>query len=237
MALNLGTILASSARERPGHPLIRLNEQSWSYAEVDRAARGIASSLIERGLGPGDKVALLVPNVPEFTQAYFGILYAGCTVVPLNVLLSAPEVTYHVQDSEAKLLIAHPLFSNPATKGAEGAGVPLVWAGGEVPGAPSLVELAEALLFFSGRPEITDEIRGMLERAVAADPGIEKGLWLLGFAAAQSGDDEQAIAFWQRLVQQMEPASDAASAVQEQISQARVRLGIEPGADWPGIRI
>ncbi|MCZ6569378.1 MAG: long-chain fatty acid--CoA ligase [Deltaproteobacteria bacterium] len=144
MALNLGTILASSARERPGHPLIRLNEQSWSYAEVDRAARGIASSLIERGLGPGDKVALLVPNVPEFTQAYFGILYAGCTVVPLNVLLSAPEVTYHVQDSEAKLLIAHPLFSNPATKGAEGAGVPLVWAGGEVPGAPSLVELAEA---------------------------------------------------------------------------------------------
>ncbi len=144
MALNLGTILASSARERPGHPLIRLNEQSWSYAEVDRAARGIASSLTERGLGPGDKVALLVPNVPEFTQAYFGILYAGCAVVPLNVLLSAPEVTYHVQDSEAKLLIAHPLFSNPATKGAEGAGVPLVWAGGEVPGAPSLVELAEA---------------------------------------------------------------------------------------------
>ena len=100
-----------------------------------------------------------------------------------------------------------------------------------------LVELAEALLFSSGRPEITDEIRGMLERAVAADPGIEKGLWLLGFAAAQSGDDAQAIAFWQRLLQQMEPASGAASALQEQISQARVRLGIEPGADWPGIRI
>ncbi len=157
MALNLGTILASSARERPGHPLIRLNEQTWSYAEVDRAARGIASSLIERGLGPGDKVALLVPNVPEFTPAYFGILYAGCTVVPLNVLLSPPEVTYHLQDSEAKLLIAHPFFSDPATKGAEGAGVPLVWAGGEVPGAPSLVELAEAAPLEAIHPTLPDD--------------------------------------------------------------------------------
>ncbi len=157
MALNLGTILASSARERPGHPLIRLNEQSWSYAEVDRAARGIASSLIQRGLGPGDKVALLVPNVPEFTPAYFGILYAGCTVVPLNVLLSAPEVSYHVQDSEAKLLIAHPFFSEPATKGAEEAGVPLVWAGGEVPGAPSLVELTQAAPLEAIHPTLPDD--------------------------------------------------------------------------------
>ena len=157
MALNLGTILASSARERPGHPLIRLNEQSWSYAEVDRAARGIASSLIERGLGPGDKVALLVPNVPEFTPAYFGILYAGCTVVPLNVLLSAPEVSYHVQDSEAKLLIAHPFFSEPATKGAEEAGVPLVWAGGEVPGAPSLMELTQAAPLEAIHPTLPDD--------------------------------------------------------------------------------
>ena len=48
----------------------------------------------------GRSVALLVPNVPEFTIAYFGILYAGCTVVPLNVLLSAPEVAYHLEGLE-----------------------------------------------------------------------------------------------------------------------------------------
>ena len=100
-----------------------------------------------------------------------------------------------------------------------------------------LVELAEALMFSSGRSEITDEIRAMLERAVSADPGIEKGLWLLGIAAAQSGDDEQAIVFWQRLVQQMDPASAVAASVQKQISQAQTRVGIEPGAPWPGIQI
>jgi len=144
MALNLGTILNNSARDRASHPAILWNERSWSYAELDRAARGIATSLSEQELLPGDKVALLVPNVPEFTMAYFGILYAGCTVVPLNVLLSAPEVTYHLQDSEAKLLIAHPFFTDSATKGAEGAGVRVVWAGGEVAGSPSLEALAGA---------------------------------------------------------------------------------------------
>ncbi len=144
MALNLGTILSTAARERPEHAAIRLNDRVVSYAELERAALGVAASLHSRGLAPGDHVAVMIPNVPEFTIAYFGILYAGCTVVPLNVLLSAPEVTYHLQDSEAKLLIAHPLFADPATKGAEGGGVPVVWGGGEVPGAPSLTELAEA---------------------------------------------------------------------------------------------
>jgi long-chain acyl-CoA synthetase len=142
MSLNLGTILEDSARERPNHPAVKLNDASLSYAQLDRAARGVASSLQRRGLEPGSHVALMIPNVPEFTIAYFGILYAGCGVVPLNVLLSAPEVAYHLQDSDSQLLIAHPFFTDPATKGAEGAGVPIVWAGGEGPG--TLAELGEA---------------------------------------------------------------------------------------------
>jgi long-chain acyl-CoA synthetase len=141
MTLNLGLILASSARERADHTAIRLNDRTVTYAELDRAARGVAAALRERGLVPGDTVALMIPNVPEFSMAYFGILYAGCTVVPLNVLLSGPEVTYHLQDSGSRLLIAHPFFADPATKGAEGAGVDVVWAGGD--GTPNLQVLIE----------------------------------------------------------------------------------------------
>jgi long-chain acyl-CoA synthetase len=133
MQLNLGSILQGTAATRPDHPAIRLGEASLTYAELDRAARGIATSLRARGIEPGQSVAIMIPNLPEFTQAYYGILYAGCTVVPLNVLLSAPEVTYHLQDSGAKLLFAHPLFAEPARKGAEGAGVPLVVAAGDGP--------------------------------------------------------------------------------------------------------
>jgi len=129
MHLNLGAILAGSADAHPERPAVRMNERVLSYAELDRAARGVATALRERGVSPGDAVALLVPNVPEFTIAYFGILYAGGRVVPLNVLLSGPEVQYHLEDSESRILVAHPFFEKPARAGAEAAGVPLVWAG------------------------------------------------------------------------------------------------------------
>jgi len=127
MNLNLGAILQASAECRPDHPAIRFNERTVSYAELDRAARGVAKSLRDRGLDAGDKVAILVPNLPEFTITYFGILYAGCTVVPLNVLLASPEVRYHLEDSEAALLFAHPLFEASAKAGAAEAGVPVIW--------------------------------------------------------------------------------------------------------------
>ena len=142
MTLNLGSILQASADSRPTHPAIRLGERTVSYAELDRAARGMASSLRARGIEPGETVAILVPNLPEFTIAYFGILYAGCTVVPLNVLLSAPEVTYHLEDSKARLLFAHPLFGDAVRAGASDAGIPVVWVGGE--GDDSVEAMASA---------------------------------------------------------------------------------------------
>jgi long-chain acyl-CoA synthetase len=131
MQLNLGVILQESASTRPDHIAIRLNERTLTYAEVDREARVIAAGFRALGIAPGQTIAVLIPNVPEFTTTYFGILYAGCTVVPLNVLLSAPEVTYHLEDSEAKLLIAHPFFLESARAGASAAGIPVIWTNGE----------------------------------------------------------------------------------------------------------
>jgi long-chain acyl-CoA synthetase len=145
VSLNLGSILHASADEHPTHPAIRLGEHTVSYAELDRAARSVATSLRARGIEPGETVAILVPNVPEFTIAYFGILYAGCTVVPLNVLLSAPEVTYHLEDSRARLLFAHPFFGDPVREGASRAGVPVVWVGGEGPDTVEAMASAEPM--------------------------------------------------------------------------------------------
>jgi len=142
MYLNLASILLGSAEQRPDQVALRLDERALTYRELDRAARGVATALRQRGLGPGDRVALLVPNVPEFSIAYFGSLYAGCAVVPLNVLLASPEVTYHLQDSGARLLVAHPLFEKPAREGAAQAGVPVVVAAPE--GPDSLGEMAAA---------------------------------------------------------------------------------------------
>jgi len=142
MHLNLGTILQASAQARPDHVAIRHDARAISYRELDRAARGVAAALRARGVERGDRVALLVPNVPEFTIAYYGILYAGGTVVPINVLAAAPEVTYFLQDAGAKLLIAHPLFADSAKKGARDAGAPVVWTTGDGDADESLPAMA-----------------------------------------------------------------------------------------------
>jgi long-chain acyl-CoA synthetase len=60
----------------------------------------VANGLRARGLGPGHRVALSCPNTPHFPVAYFGILKAGATVVPLNVLFKPPEIAYHLRDAE-----------------------------------------------------------------------------------------------------------------------------------------
>ena len=131
MYLNLGSILSANANEKPDSIVLRAGDLELSYGELDRAARGVATNLRSRGITPGDKVALLVPNVPEFSIAYFGILYAGATVVPINILAAAPEVTYFLKDSDSRLLIVHPLFEEPGRKGAAPLSVPVVIAEGE----------------------------------------------------------------------------------------------------------
>ncbi|MEU5879384.1 long-chain fatty acid--CoA ligase [Spirillospora sp. NPDC047279] len=102
--LNLATVLEDSAREAPDQAALVLGETRYPYSTVDAVACQIANLLVSRGIGKGDKVALACPNVPYFPFVYYGILKAGATVVPLNVLFQAGEITYHLDDSDAKAL-------------------------------------------------------------------------------------------------------------------------------------
>ncbi len=103
---NLSRLLSDSAGSHPDRPAIIFGGSSLTYAELDAAANRVAHLLVSRGIEPGDKVALSSPNVPYFTIIYFGILKAGATVVPLNILLKPREVAYHLADSEAKAYFA-----------------------------------------------------------------------------------------------------------------------------------
>ena len=103
---NLAGFLDDSAVRHPERTAIVFGELRLSYAQVEAAAGQVANLLTEAGVRPGDKVALSMPNLPYFTFAYYGILKAGATVVPLNVLLKPREVAYHLQDSDAKVFIA-----------------------------------------------------------------------------------------------------------------------------------
>ena len=99
---NLSTLLEDSARNYPDRDAVVLGDTRLTYAQVNGAANQVANLLVSRGIRPGDKVALTCPNLPYFTIVYYGILKAGATVVPLNVLLKGREVAYHLDDSDAK---------------------------------------------------------------------------------------------------------------------------------------
>ena len=99
--LNLSVLLEDSARKYPDRDAVVLGETRLTYQQVDAAANQVANLLVERGIQPGQKVALSCPNLPYFPIVYYGILKAGAVVVPLNVLLKGREVAYHLADSEA----------------------------------------------------------------------------------------------------------------------------------------
>ncbi|PUA79755.1 long-chain-fatty-acid--CoA ligase [Nocardioides currus] len=99
---SLASLLEKSAAAYPEREAVVLGDTRLTYAQVDGAANQVANLLVSRGIEPGDKVALSCPNLPFFPIVYNGILKAGATVVPLNVLLKGREVAYHLADSEAK---------------------------------------------------------------------------------------------------------------------------------------
>lgn len=103
---NLAALLEKSAALHPDRVAVVFGPHRLSYAQVDGAANQVANLLVARGISPGDKVAISIPNLPYFTSIYFGILKAGATVVPLNVLLRGREIAYHLNDSEAKAYFA-----------------------------------------------------------------------------------------------------------------------------------
>ncbi|RMG19852.1 MAG: long-chain fatty acid--CoA ligase [Bacteroidetes bacterium] len=100
--LNLSVILEDSARRYPQKTAFTFMDTSLSFSQINAAANQVANGLRQMGIEPGDKVAISCLNLPYFPIIYFGILKAGAVVVPLSVLLKKDEITYHLEDSDAK---------------------------------------------------------------------------------------------------------------------------------------
>nr|MDT0523394.1 AMP-binding protein [Streptomyces sp. DSM 41633] len=84
MTLSVASILAESALRRPEHPAVVSGARKITYRELWDEARRYAAALRARGIGPGDKVALLLPSTPHFPSAFFGVLALGAIAVPVH---------------------------------------------------------------------------------------------------------------------------------------------------------
>ena len=126
MSLTIASILAESAVRFPDNTAVVLGDLRLTYAQLWHHTKQYAAVLRDNGVGPGDRVALLLPNTPHFPLAYFGALALGAVAVPVHALLRAEEIEYVLSDSGAKVLVcAAPLLGEGA-KGAELAGVPVL---------------------------------------------------------------------------------------------------------------
>ncbi len=153
MSLSLAAVLSESAARYPERDAVVIGPQRISYAGLWEESRRYAAVLRERGIGPGDRVALLLPNVPDFPRVYYAVLSLGAVVVPVHALLVAREIGFVLTDSQAKLLVAAGPLLTQGVPGAEQAGVPLlaVMGGDGVDRLDQLAADAEPIRTYVGR--------------------------------------------------------------------------------------
>ena len=146
MNFNLAVMLQETASAHHDKNVAVFDGGQLSYGELDALSDRFAAGLAQSGVGRGDRVALQLPNIPQFLIAYFGTLKAGGVVVPLNVLYKAREVAFHLRHSAAKMLITWAGVLAEAAAGASDAEVKDVYAVGLPAGSPGAALPFERLL-------------------------------------------------------------------------------------------
>ena len=126
---NLAQNLVDTAEQHGDRPALRLDDSVLTYSELLDAARRMAALLGSSGVGPGDRVALQLANVPAYPVAFYGALIAGATVVPMNPLLKGREVEFYLSDSGANVVVAGEQMAEAAQQGAAAAGAEVLVVG------------------------------------------------------------------------------------------------------------
>ncbi|GAY08206.1 long-chain fatty acid--CoA ligase [Pseudonocardia sp. N23] len=157
---NLAENLVATAAAHPDRTSIRLDDVELSYADLHAAAARVAGMLTAQGISPGDRVGIVLPNLPAFPILFHGALLAGATVVPMNPLLKAREVAYYLRDSGMSIVFGWDSGGDAVTSAAEAVGIPAVLVGpmgpdtGDAPPAPDAVDRDDSdtavILYTSG---------------------------------------------------------------------------------------
>ncbi|MGD9989707.1 long-chain-fatty-acid--CoA ligase [Pseudonocardia sp.] len=141
---NLAENLVATATAHPDRVAIRLDDVELSYAHLHAAAARVAGMLAAQGISPGDRVGIVLPNLPAFPILFHGALLAGATVVPMNPLLKEREVEYYLRDSGMSLVFGWDSGGDAVASAAGTVGIPAVLVGPMGPDAAQLGDAAPA---------------------------------------------------------------------------------------------
>jgi fatty-acyl-CoA synthase len=141
--LNWFAVLAHHATRTPNKPLTVFEGESISYGAMAARATALATGLHERGVRPGDVVALLSYNCPEFLETVFAANYLGAIAMPINWRLAAPEVRYILEHSQARALVCDAALVDVANEATAGLDPGLTRVAVASPAPPGWVALAD----------------------------------------------------------------------------------------------
>jgi long-chain acyl-CoA synthetase len=145
--LTLARLLPETAARYPDRPALIHDRAVTTYSQLERSSAEAAGALRAHGVGPGDRVALVLPNRPQAVAAYHGVLRLGATVVPLNPLLTEREIELRVADSGAARFEVDDLVGGPQvepTAAPPGDGVAVILYTSGTTGDPKRIELTQA---------------------------------------------------------------------------------------------
>ncbi|MGH9027069.1 MAG: 4-coumarate--CoA ligase family protein [Acidimicrobiia bacterium] len=149
--------------------------RTLTYGDLDRSIRSLAGGLANQGFAPGDVVAIMAPNVPEYAVAFHGVAYAGGVVTTVNPSYTEREVRYQLEDAKPRMMVTVAPLLDTARSAAAGTPVEMIYVLDQADDAPALAEL-----FGDARPE---PVRVPLDAPVAlpyssGTTGISKGVVL-----------------------------------------------------------
>ncbi len=121
------TFLERASRVYPHRTAVIYGERRYDWRTFDARCRRLASALRDRGIGPGDTVAILAPNIPEMVEAHFGAPLAGAILNALNTRLDAESIGFMLRHGEAKALLIDREFAALAAKALEACGPDRPW--------------------------------------------------------------------------------------------------------------
>jgi long-chain acyl-CoA synthetase len=156
--ITLRHAIRSVASRHPDRPAIIVEEQRWTYAELDAAIDRLAGGLVAFGIKPGDRVALHFTNGIDVVVGYHACFRAGVIAVPLNTRMKGPELQYVLNHSGARLYLGQPaLFAeiDPVRSGVQS--VEGYFLNGEVTAASGVRQLAD-LSASSGAPAALPDV-------------------------------------------------------------------------------
>ncbi len=109
--MNASDLVRLTAKRLPTKPALVFQDQPVTYGDLDAQIDAVATGIGSLGVKPGDRVAVLIHNIPEFVSAYYGILRAGAVMIPLNTMLTGDEISYILTDAEARMVIVAQPFA------------------------------------------------------------------------------------------------------------------------------